>query len=326
MKCIEIHEPGGPEVLTLVDRDVPACGTDEVLIKVAAAGVNRPDLMQRMGFYPPPPGASDLPGLEVAGTVEAVGDEVTGWSVGDAVCALCNGGGYAEFVNVPVGQCLPIPKGLTMSEAASLPETYFTVWTNVFDRAALQPGETILIHGGTSGIGVAAIQMANSLGATAFATAGSAEKCACCEELGAEAAINYRDNDFVDEIIQRTEGRGVDVILDMVGGDYVNRNMQITAEEGRIVNIAYQNGFEMTVNFAPMLIKRLSLLGSTLRPLSGQKKAAIADALLEHIWPKLADREIKPVISQTFPLAQASAAHELMESGRHIGKIVLTVE
>lgn len=326
MQCIEISQPGGPEVLALAERDAPGAGAGELLIEVVAAGVNRPDVMQRRGLYPAPPGASDLPGLEVAGVVAALGDGVSGWQVGDRVCALTNGGGYAEYVAAPAGQCLPVPDGLDLVAAAGLPETCFTVWTNVFDRGRLQPGESLLVHGGSSGIGTTAIQIASALGATVYATAGSEAKCAACVELGVSRAVNYRAEDFREVLDAVTDGAGVDVILDMVGGDYINRNLQLAAVDGRIVNIAYQGGFEATVNFVPVLLKRLTLTASTLRPQSAEAKAAIAASLRERVWPLLQQGSFKPVIAATFPLAEASAAHELMESSRHIGKIILQVQ
>ncbi|MDO8860851.1 NAD(P)H-quinone oxidoreductase [Haliea sp. E1-2-M8] len=325
MQCIEISQPGGPEVLLPAEREAPRADTGELLIEVVAAGVNRPDVMQRRGLYPAPPGASDLPGLEVAGTVAALGAGVSGWQVGDRVCALTNGGGYAEYVTAPAGQCLPVPESLDLVAAAGLPETCFTVWTNVFDRGRLQPGESLLVHGGSSGIGTTAIQIACALGATVYATAGSEEKCTACVELGASRAVNYREEDFREVLDTVTEGAGVDVILDMVGGDYINRNIQLAAVDGRIVNIAFQGGFETTVNFVPVLQKRLTLTASTLRPQSAEAKAAIATSLRERVWPLLQQGRFKPVIAATFPLAEASAAHELMESSRHIGKIILQV-
>lgn len=325
MQCIEISEPGGPEVLVPAERETPRAGPGELLIEVVAAGVNRPDVMQRRGLYPAPPGASDLPGLEVAGTVAALGAEVSGWQVGDRVCALTNGGGYAEYVTAPAGQCLPVPDSLDLVAAAGLPETCFTVWTNVFDRGRLQPGESLLVHGGSSGIGTTAIQIACALGSTVYATAGSEEKCAACVELGASWAVNYREEDFREVLDTVTEGTGVDVILDMVGGEYINRNIQLAAVDGRIVNIAFQGGFEATVSFVPVLLKRLTLTASTLRPQSTEAKAAIATSLLERVWPLLEQGRFKPVIAATFPLTEASAAHELMESSRHIGKIILQV-
>ncbi|HBQ41887.1 MAG TPA: NAD(P)H-quinone oxidoreductase, partial [Halieaceae bacterium] len=286
---------------------------------------NRPDVMQRLGLYPAPPGASDLPGLEVAGEVAAVGAGVTGWQVGDRVCALTNGGGYAEQAVAPAGQCLPVPAGMDFVAAAGLPETFFTVWTNVFMRGGLQAGESLLVHGGSSGIGTSAIQMARAMGATVYATAGSAEKCAACVELGADLAVNYRNDDFETVLLERTGGAGVNVILDMVGGDYINRNIRLAATDGRIVNIAFQGGFETSVNFVPILLKRLTLTASTLRPQSAEAKAAIAAQLLERIWPRLESGDISPVIAATFPLQDAAAAHELMESSAHIGKIILTL-
>lgn len=325
MQCVEIAEPGEPEVLRLAERERPAPGPGEVLIAVAAAGVNRPDVMQRRGLYPPPPGASDLPGLEVAGRIEALGDGVSAWRVGDPVCALTNGGGYAQFVSAPAAQCLPVPAGWSLEDAGGLPETCFTVWTNVFDRGRLRAGERLLVHGGSSGIGVTAIQMAAALGAEVYATAGSAEKCAACESLGARRAVNYREEDFVEVLKEVSEGRGMDVILDMVGGDYVNRNIALAAVEGRIVNIAFQQGFEVTVNFVPVLMKRLSLMASTLRPQSTAAKGAMAGALRERVWPLLEEGRFRPVVAARYPLAEAAEAHRLMESSRHIGKIILQV-
>jgi NADPH:quinone reductase len=326
MQCIEISQPGGPEVLVLAEREAPRAGAGELLIEVVAAGVNRPDVMQRRGLYPPPQGASELPGLEVAGTVAALlGEGVSGWQVGDRVCALTNGGGYAEYVTAPAGQCLPVPENLDLTAAAGLPETCFTVWTNVFDRGRLQPGESLLVHGGSSGIGTTAIQMACALGATVYATAGSEDKCTACVELGASWAVNYREEDFREVLDAVTEGVGVDVILDMVGGDYINRNIQLAAVDGRIVNIAYQAGFEATVNFVPVLLKRLTLTASTLRPQSAAAKASIATSLRQRVWPLLQQGKLRPVVAATFPLAQAAAAHALMESSRHIGKIILQV-
>tara|TARA_R100001480_G_scaffold4954_16_gene11600 strand:- start:1065 stop:2045 length:981 start_codon:yes stop_codon:yes gene_type:complete len=325
MQCIEISEPGAPAVLKPAQREAPVARAGELLINVFAAGVNRPDVMQRLGLYPAPPGASDLPGLEVAGEVAAVGAGVTGWQVGDRVCALTNGGGYAEQAVAPAGQCLPVPVGMDLVAAAGLPETFFTVWTNVFMRGGLQAGESLLVHGGSSGIGTSAIQMARAMGATVYATAGSAEKCAACVELGADHAVNYRNDDFETVLQERTGGAGVDVILDMVGGDYINRNIRLAATDGRIVNIAFQGGFEAAVNFVPVLLKRLTLTASTLRPQSAEAKAAIASQLLEHIWPRLESGDISPVIAATFPLQDAAAAHELMESSAHIGKIILTL-
>ncbi len=326
MKAIEIQSYGAPEVLRLVERPDPVSGPGEVLIRVAAAGVNRPDVLQRKGLYPVPPGASDLPGLEVAGTV-VMGDEAAmaaaGFRLGDRVCALVAGGGYAELCVAPVAQCLPVPAGLSDIEAASLPETFFTVWSNVFDRARLQPGETLLIQGGTSGIGVTAIQMAKAAGASVIATAGSEEKCAACLRLGADHAINYRQSDFVDEVQRLTDRRGVDVILDMVAGAYVARELKCLAEDGRLVIIAVQGGVEAQIDAGLVLRRRLSVTGSTLRPRPLAFKAAIARSLLAKVWPWLESGRIKPVIHQTFPAALAAQAHALMESNQHIGKLVL---
>ncbi len=324
-RVVEITEPGKPEVLKARSRDLPAPKAGEVLIKVAAAGVNRPDVLQRMGKYPVPPGASDLPGLEVAGTIALAGPGVTQWSVGDRVCALTPGGGYAEHCIAPASNCLPIPAGLDFVAAASLPETYFTVWSNVFDRAGLKPGETFLVQGGSSGIGVAAIQLVHAMGHRVFATAGSAEKCAACEKLGAERAINYKTEDFVVAVKALTDGRGVDVILDMVAGDYVPREMKALADDGRIVIIATLGGSKATVDLMEILRRRLVITGSTLRPRSVDFKAAIARSLREKVWPLIEAGKIKPVIHATFPLEEAARAHELMESGAHIGKIVLTL-
>ena len=290
---------------------------------MAAAGVNRPDVLQRQGHYPPPPGASDIPGLEVAGEVAAVGDRVAEWRLGDAVCALVAGGGYAEYCVAPAPQCLPVPKGLTAIEAAAIPETFFTVWTNVFERGRLVAGETLLVQGGASGIGTTAIQMARALGARVFATAGSAEKCAACVALGAERAINYREENFVAVVKEATEGRGVDVILDMVGGDYIPRNLDCLALEGRLVLIALQRGARAELNFTSVLQRRLTITGSSLRPRTVEQKGAIARALRERVWPLLESGQVRPVIHATFPLGEAAAAHRLMESGAHNGKIVL---
>jgi putative PIG3 family NAD(P)H quinone oxidoreductase len=323
MTAIEIADPGGPEVLKPVNRPVPAPGHGEVLIKVAAAGVNRPDIIQRQGLYPPPPGASDLPGLEIAGTIVAMGPGVTGFAIGDRACALVAGGGYAEYCLADAPLVMPVPTGMDQVQAAALPETFFTVWTNVFDRAGLQAGETILIHGGTSGIGTTAIQLARIFGARVFATAGSAEKCKACETLGAERAINYRDEDFVSVCQKLTEGRGLDVILDMVGGPYVARNIKALAMEGRLVNIAFLQGSKVEVNLMPLMLKRLTLTGSTLRPRSLEEKSAIASSLREKVWPLLDAGRIAPVIDSTFPLQDAAKAHTRMEEGTHIGKIVL---
>jgi NADPH:quinone reductase len=326
MTAIEISEPGGPEVLKPVSRPLPLPGSGEVLIQVAAAGVNRPDVMQRQGSYPPPPGASDIPGLEIAGTVVAVGLGVNHTRVGDAVCALVTGGGYATYCVAPEPQCLPVPQGFSMVEAAALPETFFTVWTNLFERGALKPGETVLIHGGTSGIGTTAIQLAKALGAhQIFATAGSRDKCHACEKLGATRGIDYKHEDFVKIIKDMTGGRGVDVILDMVGGDYIQRNISALALEGRIVYIAFLRGAQAEVNFTPLMLKRGTITGSTLRARTVEQKAAIAAPLKRVVWPLLDQGKVKPVIHRTFPLAQSSEAHRLMESSAHIGKIVLEV-
>jgi NADPH:quinone reductase len=326
MTAIEISEPGGPEVLKPASRPMPLPGAGEVLIQVAAAGVNRPDVMQRQGSYPPPPGASDIPGLEVAGKVVAVGLGVNHTKVGDAVCALVTGGGYATYCVAPEPQCLPVPKGFSMVEAAALPETFFTVWTNLFERGALKAGETALIHGGTSGIGTTAIQLAKALGAhQVFATAGSRDKCHACEKLGATRGIDYKHEDFVKIVKDMTAGRGVDVILDMVGGDYIQRNISALALEGRIVYIAFLRGAQAEVNLTPLMLKRGTITGSTLRARTVEQKGAIAAPLKRVVWPLLDHGKVKPVIHRTFPLAQASEAHRLMESSEHIGKIVLTV-
>jgi len=325
MKAIAITKPGGPEVLQLTEIDTPAPSVGEILIRVEAAGVNRPDTIQRMGFYAPPPGSPDTPGLEVAGEVLAIGSGVTRWAVGDHVCALVGGGGYAQYCVAHEAHALPQPHGFNAIEAAGLPETFFTVWTNVFERGALKGGETFLVHGGSSGIGTTAIQLAKIFGARVFATAGSAEKCAACLELGAEAAINYRTQDFVAEVKALTDNRGVDVILDMVGGDYISRNIEAAARDGRIVSIAFLNGSVAEVNFMPVMLKRLTLTGSTLRPRTINEKAAIADALHAKVWPLLNAGRVKPLIDATFPLADAAKAHELMEKSSHIGKIVLTL-
>ncbi|MEO1331554.1 MAG: NAD(P)H-quinone oxidoreductase [Pseudomonadota bacterium] len=329
MRCVEISKPGGPEVLKLTTRPTPFPGPDEILIQVRAAGVNRPDALQRAGAYPPPKDASDLPGLEVAGIVIDKGADVSDWAIGDAVTALTPGGGYAEYCLTHAGQALPIPetpKGpMPFHEAAALPETCFTVWSNLFDRAGLRAGETLLIHGGSSGIGTTAIQIANAFGVRVFATAGSADKCAACERLGAERAINYRDEDFVEVVRELTDGRGVDVILDMVGGDYIPRNMKAAAEDGRIVNIAFLQGAKVEVNFALAMVKRLTLTGSTLRPRSLDYKAGLARELREKVWPLIAAGRVAPVMDQLFPLEEAAKAHARMESSAHIGKIVLTV-
>ncbi|WP_274626517.1 NAD(P)H-quinone oxidoreductase [Arvimicrobium flavum] len=326
MKAVAIAEPGGPRVLKVEKRPLPQPGQGEILIKVRAAGVNRPDVLQRKGAYPPPPGASDLPGLEVSGIVAAVGEGVQRWRIGAEVCALTPGGGYAEYVAVHESQALPIPHGFTFTEAAALPETFFTVWHNVFERGGLKPGETLLVHGGSSGIGTTAIQLATVLGSKVIATAGSAEKCAACTKLGAVRAVNYRTEDFVAAVKEETGGKGVEVILDMVGGDYVGRNYQAAAVDGRIVQIATQAGAVASADFARLMVKRLTHTGSTLRPRTIEIKAAIAAALEANAWPLLAERRIAPVMDMIFPLKDAWRAHERMEEGEHIGKIVLDVE
>ena len=325
MTCVEIAEPGGPEQLRTTTRPVPAPAKGEVLIKVAAAGVNRPDVVQRLGHYAPPEGVTDIPGLEVSGTVAALGDGVADWAVGDALCALVAGGGYGEYVTAPVEQCLPVPKGLSMVEAAALPETFFTVWTNVFERGRLQPGETFMVHGGTSGIGTTAIQLAHQMGAKVIATAGSEDKCQACRDLGADLAINYRDQDFVEAAKEFTGGKGADVILDMVGGDYLPRNLKALNRDGRLVNIAFMQGAKIEVNFMPLMLKRQTITGSTLRAQSVAAKGAIANSVKTTVWPLIEPGKVKPVIYKTFSLDQAKEAHELMESNKHIGKIVFQV-
>ncbi len=325
MQAIAITTFGAPDVLQWVQRPVPHPNADEVLIQVAAAGVNRPDCLQRQGTYPPPPGASDLPGLEVSGTIVAMGDQVTEWHIGDSVCALLTGGGYAEYCVAPAAQCLPIPTGMHLLEAAALPETFFTVWSNVFERGRLKDGETLLVHGGSSGIGTTAIQLARAFGHRVFVTVGSDQKAEACRKLGAEIAINYHEADFLPILREATQGRGVDVILDMVGGDYVQRNLSVLAVEGRLVQIAFLRGAKTELNLAPILMKRLTVTGSTLRSRPVADKAPIARALREQVWPLLASGRIYPLIYQVFPLSEAAAAHHLMESDRHIGKIVLQV-
>ena len=324
MTFIRIERPGPPEVLVPDRMPVPRPASGEVLIKVAAAGVNRPDVLQRQGGYPPPPGASDVPGLEVAGEIVAVGAGVERWRTGDQAMALVSSGGYAEYCLAPAPQVLPIPAGLSMFEAGGTPETFFTVWTNVFDRGRLQPGESFLVHGGSSGIGTTAIQLAHAFGAIVFATVGSADKQRACEALGADRAIDYHEEDFVAVVQSATSGKGIDVILDMVGGPYVERNLQALAVEGRLVQIAWLQGPKLQANFMPLMLKRLTWTGSTLRPRSVEQKAAIAQALEARVWPLLAAGRVKPLIHATFPLREAAAAHALMESSQHIGKIVLT--
>jgi NADPH2:quinone reductase len=327
MTAIRIREPGPPSVLEPMQCAVPAPGPAEVLIRVSAAGVNRPDLLQRQGHYPPPAGASLIPGLEVAGEIAAVGREVRGWQPGDLVCALLAGGGYAQYVAVPAVQCLPPPAGLTLQQAAVLPETFFTVWLNLFKRAGLKPGETVLVHGGASGIGTTAILLAAAFGARVLTTAGSAEKCSACQALGAERAINYHLEDFVAVVREATQNRGADVILDMVGGEYVQRNITAAAVEGRIALIAVQGGAQAQIDLRQILVKRLKLMGATLRPQSSAAKGVLAQDLLNDVWPLFAERRLMPPpIHARYPLNAAADAHALMESGTHIGKIVLLVE
>ena len=326
MKAIEITAPGAPEVLKLTERPMPAAGVGEMLIRVAASGVNRPDVLQRKGLYPVPKGASDLPGLEVAGTVvegDAAALAAAGFDIGDRVCALVAGGGYAEFCVAPIGQCLPSPAGFSDIEAASLPETFFTVWSNLFDRARLQPGETLLVQGGSSGIGVTAIQLAKAWGTTVIVTVGSAEKAAACRALGADHAIDYKSQDFAAEVLRFTDGKGVDVILDMVAGDYLARELKCLAEDGRVVVIAVQGGVDAHIDAGLVLRRRLTITGSTLRPRPSAFKSAIAASLRKTVWPWLDQGRVKAVIHQVFPAAEAAAAHALMESNRHIGKLVL---
>jgi NADPH:quinone reductase len=325
MKFINISEAGAPEVLKLEERETPSVSQGQVLIKVEAAGINRPDVFQRLGFYPPPPGASDIPGLEISGEVVEKADDVSWPQVGDKVCALVSGGGYAEFCNADAVLCLPIPEGFSSVQAAALPETFFTVWSNLFDRAQLVAGETVLIHGGSSGIGTCAIQMAKAFGAKVFVTAGSDEKCQTCLGLGADLAINYKQQDYADVCKQATNGHGVDVILDMVAGDYINKNIDLAAADGRIVMIAALQGFKAEVNFQALMRNRVTLTGSTLRPRSVEFKAEIAQNLQNKVWPLLASGQIKPVIHAVFPLAEAAKAHTLMETSTHIGKIILSV-
>jgi NADPH2:quinone reductase len=323
MIAIEIREPGGPEVLVPVERPIPVPAAGEVLIKVAAAGVNRPDVFQRLGRYPPPPGASDIPGLEVAGTIETLGPEVHGWRIGDAVCALVAGGGYAEYCAAPAPQCLPLPRRLDAIASAAIPETFFTVWHNVFERGRLQAEESLLVHGGSSGIGTTAIQLARARGSRVFATAGSDDKCRACERLGAEHAVNYHDADFAAVVRALTGGRGVDVVLDMVGGEYFARNIEALALDGRLVEIATLKGVKAELNIQTIMHRRLTITGSTLRARPVADKAAIAAALLEQVWPLLESGAVTPIIYQTFPLTEAAAAHRVLESSVHIGKLVL---
>ncbi len=326
MQAISITKPGGPEVLEICEHALPHPTETQLLVKVAAAGVNRPDMLQRQGAYPPPQGAPEIPGLEISGTVIAKGRNTARFEIGDKVTALVPGGGYGEFACVDATNALPLPKGLSMLEAAALPETFFTVWHNVFQRGGLKSGERFLVHGGSSGIGTTAIQLARAIGAEVFTTAGSDDKCEACTTLGAEHAINYRSQDFVDVIKEKTKGKGVDVILDMVGGDYVNRNYTAAAMDGRIVQIAFLHGPKAEANFAQLMMKRLTHTGSTLRARSTGFKAIIAQELEEHVWPLLESSKVRPVMDQVFPLIDASKAHARMEQGRHIGKIVLEVE
>jgi NADPH:quinone reductase len=323
MHAIKIENPGPDYRLVLETTERPAAGPGEVLIRVAAAGINRADLLQGQGRYPPPAGASPILGMEVSGEIAACGTGTKEFGAGQKVCALVAGGGYAEYCSAPAGSVLPVPEGLEVVEAAGLPEAHFTVWTNLIDSARLRPGETVLIHGGSSGIGTAAIQVCNALGHMVFATAGSAEKCAACERLGATRAINYREEDFVSVLEQATAGKGVDVILDMVGGDYIERNLRVLARQGRLVNIAFQKGTKAEVNFAPMLAKRLSFMATTLRGRSNEEKVRIRDAVQAHVWPLIAGRAIRPVIDRVFALAEAQEAHEKMREGHHTGKILL---
>lgn len=325
MQAIAITTPGGPEVLELVERPTPVPGPGEVLIQVGAAGINRPDVFQRQGSYPPPAGASDLPGLEVAGRIVGGDAQSAGFQIGDEVCALLAGGGYAQYCVAPAAQCLPVPKGLSLIEAAALPETYFTVWSNVFDRGRLSAGETLLVHGGASGIGTTAIALAHAFGHTVYATAGSAERVRAIEALGCDRGINYRTHDFVEEIHALTDKRGVDVILDMVAGDYLPRNIKALADDGRLVMIAQLGGAHASINCWQVMARRLTITGSTLRSRPVAFKAAIAQALRERVWPLLEAGRIRPIIHATFPLAEASRAHAMMDAGEQIGKIVLTL-
>ena len=326
MHCIDHGKGGAADVMNMAEAPAPQVQPGEVLIEVHYAGVNRPDVSQRSGSYPPPPGASPVLGLEVAGKISAVASDVTQWKIGDAVCALTPGGGYAEYCAVPASHCLPIPKGLSMQEAAALPENFYTVWTNVFDRGRLKAGERFLVHGGSSGIGLTAIQLAKAFGATVYTTVGNQEKAQFCRKIGADVAINYREQDFVAEVAQLTGKKGVDLILDMVGGPYIERNLKSLALEGRLVQIAFLQGSKVALDLMPILIKRLSYSGSTLRPRTVAQKAAIAQELLRQVWPLLEAGKVKPVIHATFPLKDARLAHELMESSKHIGKIMLQVK
>ena len=326
MRAIAIREPGPPSVLELVERPTPSPGRGEVLIAVAAAGVNRPDVLQRLGRYAPPPGVTDIPGLEVAGVITAIGPRVERWAVGDRVCALLAGGGYAEYCVVPDAQCLPIPAGLDMTAAAALPEVMLTVWSNVFERGRLQAGESALIHGGSSGIGTAAIQLARARGVRVFATAGSDEKCRACEALGAERCINYRDIDFVPLIRELTDNRGVDLVLDMVGGEYVSRNLDVLAMDGRLIQIGVLGGAKAAINMMPVLQRRLTITGSTLRARPVAEKGAIARAVEAHVWPLIESGAVRSIVHATYPLAAAADAHACMEASTHVGKLVLQVQ
>jgi putative PIG3 family NAD(P)H quinone oxidoreductase len=323
MRCIEIAGFGGPEVLRETRCPVPEPGADEVLVRVRAAGVNRPDVAQRLGHYPPPPGASKIPGLEISGEIASLGAEVERWQPGDQVCALVSGGGYAEFAVVPAGQLLPVPAGLSLEQAACLPETAFTVWSNVFRRGGLGAGEVFLVHGGSSGIGTMAIQLAKAFGARVIATAGSEQKCAACRGLGADLAVNYRDSDFVAAVTSFTDGRGADLILDMVGGEYIQRNIQCAADDGRIVQIAFLQGASASLNLMPVMLKRLTITGSTLRARSVAFKSGLAREVEQNVWPLLEAGRVRVVLERSFDLAEAADAHRLMESSAHVGKIVL---
>ncbi len=325
MLAIDPDAPGGPEVLVPVERPVPQPGKGEVLVRVAAAGVNRPEVLQRQGKYPPPPGAPSILGMEIAGTVVALGEGADESLMGKQVCALIAGGAYAEYAVAPAGQCLEVPEGLSLVEAAALPETLFTVWSNLFDRGWAQPGESVLVHGGTSGIGTMAIALAKLFGLTILVTAGSDEKCAAARKLGADLAINYRTQDFVEEVKRFTSGKGVEIVIDMVGGDYVARNLQCLAEDGRHVSIAVQGGATATIPVWDVMRRRLTLTGSTLRPRSVEFKSLLADELRRHVWPLVAEGKLRPIIDRSFPLAEAPAAHRRMEAGEHVGKIVLTI-
>ena len=325
MRFVAAREPGPPEVLAVAETQVPAPKRGDVLIRVAYAGVNRPDCLQRAGGYPPPPDASPIIGLEVAGTIVALGEDVDAWRVGDVVCALTPGGGYAEYCTAPATHCLPLPRGLSVLEAASLPENYFTVWHNVFERGRLQEGESLLVHGGSGGIGLCAIQLAKAFGATVITTVGNADKAAYCRDIGADHAINYREQDFAAEVARITAKRGVDVVLDIVGGDYIEKNLKCLALEGRLVIIAFLHGSRAEVDWRFIMLKRLTVTGSTMRASPRERKAAIARALRERVWPLLETGRLKPVIYRVFPLQEAAAAHALMESSQHIGKIMLAV-